>query len=268
MKPTSLYIPSTDSTINHLQRLLKTDDSLEDCYTVYTFFQTAGRGQAGNSWESEDGKNLLFSTLLRPHNLLATDQFRLSMLVSLAVVNAIETLLRETDTILPADLSIKWPNDIYVGNCKLVGILIENTLLGRQIDKSIAGIGINVNQTIFRSDAPNPVSLKQLTGKNYDLHQFMKIVISEMKNLIPLLYESNELKRLYMNRLYRKDGYFPYIEREVSLAPVSIQQTFADGQFLAKIEDIDSSGRLCLKLQDNTTRYYHFKQVRYVITSK
>ena len=256
------YIEETDSTNNRLKQMLQDGSGLHNLYTLYTFFQTAGRGQQGNKWESERNKNLLFSTLLLPDNLLAADQFRISMLVPLAIVN----VLNHIEPQLSDSLTIKWPNDIYIGNKKLAGILIENTLAGNHVATSVAGVGVNVNQERFISDAPNPVSLCQVTGKQYDLHTLMYAIAEETERLLPLLNAPEELKRQYMQHLYRAGGMYPYEEREVSLTPVSIQQQDNSRQFLAEIADIDSNGCLCLRLQDQSIRRYHFKQLRYVIT--
>ena len=253
------YIDETDSTNNRLKQMLDDGQQLPDLYTLYTFYQTAGRGQQGNSWESEQGKNLLFSTLLRPADLNAADQFRLSMLAPLAIVNVLGSLL----SCPPA---IKWPNDIYVGDKKLSGILIENTLAGSRLSASVIGVGLNVNQKRFLSPAPNPVSLTQLTGEQYDLHMLMRQITEAFCQLLPLLQRPQELKHLYMQHLYRREGWYPYVEREVSALPTSILQNADSRQFLAQIVDIDDSGCLCLMLQDQSIRRYHFKQVRYVIT--
>lgn len=113
--------------------------------------QTAGRGQRGNKWESEPGKNLTFSILLCP-DIEARSQFEMSMLVSLAVADFIDAVLGRRAA------KVKWPNDIYVADGKICGILIENRLSGTMLERAVAGIGINVNQTVFRSGAPNPVS--------------------------------------------------------------------------------------------------------------
>ena len=123
--------------------------------------QSAGRGQRGNTWESEPGKNLTFSVLLRPDGLHASQQFRISQAVSLAITDTLDGFLPEG-----IEAKVKWPNDIYVGNRKICGILIENTLCGAAIQHSIIGIGLNINQRDFLSDAPNPVSLYQLTRKD------------------------------------------------------------------------------------------------------
>lgn len=135
-------------------------------------FQTAGRGQRGNSWESEDGANLLFSFVLYPDFLEARKQFYLSQITALALQ---EVLSQYTDGI-----RIKWPNDIYWKDKKICGTLIENDLTGIHISRSISGTGVNLNQERFVSDAPNPVSLFQITGQRYDrkeiLHQLMERV--------------------------------------------------------------------------------------------
>ena len=119
--------------------------------------QTAGRGQAGNSWESEAGKNLLFGLLFHPREVEANRQFILSQAVALSIC--------ETLSDYAEDIRIKWPNDIYWKDRKICGMLIENTLVGRCIENCIIGAGININQQTFCSDAPNPVSLRQITGK-------------------------------------------------------------------------------------------------------
>ena len=124
--------------------------------------QTAGRGQRGNTWESAPGENVTMSVLLHPDGIEPRRQFAISEAVALGVA---ETL----DIYLPAGMraEVKWPNDIYVGNRKICGILIENRITSTTIERAIAGIGLNVNQELFVSDAPNPVSLRQLTGARH-----------------------------------------------------------------------------------------------------
>ena len=135
-----------------------------------TEFQTSGRGQRGNTWESEPGKNLLFSILAHPGDVKVQEQFFISESIALAVADSVSDLAGDGFT-------VKWPNDIYWNDSKLAGILIENTLQGSCILDSIIGVGIDVNQTLFKSDAPNPVSLKMITGRDIDrdalLHDIM-----------------------------------------------------------------------------------------------
>ncbi|WP_301748249.1 biotin--[acetyl-CoA-carboxylase] ligase [uncultured Duncaniella sp.] len=151
-----IKIESTDSTSSHLAGIA------EGCAhgtAVMARVQTAGRGQRGNSWEAEPGMNITLSLLLRPEGLEPARQFIISQAVSLAIVEML-------DNFIGADaVSIKWPNDIYVNDSKIAGILIENVISGSAISRSIVGVGLNVNQTEFLSDAPNPVSLKQLLPK-------------------------------------------------------------------------------------------------------
>jgi len=135
-----IHIEQIDSTNNELRRLISHEPI--DNFTMLTAeYQTSGRGQVGNTWESEKGKNLLMSILMRPKQLDVRQQYMLSMSLSVAVVRALRPIVNNVE--------IKWPNDIYVGNKKLGGILIENMLKGIFIDYSIMGLGLNVNQTKF-----------------------------------------------------------------------------------------------------------------------
>ena len=249
-----MYIRQTNSTSTLLRE--QYSDDLPNLYTIRTDYQSAGRGQAGNGWESEDGKNLLFSTLLRCE-VQAAEQFRLTMAVSVAMT---EVLAHH----LPAggSLTIKWPNDIYFGDKKLAGILVENTLAGSRVAYSIVGIGLNVNQRVFRSPAPNPVSMQQITGKEYDAAALLDEYLAALPRWLDMPAEL--LQEAYMSRLYRRTGLHPYIEREVSLVPTAIAQN-ADGAFLAEIQGITPQGELVLRKENGETKAYHFKQIRFVI---
>lgn len=248
-----MYIRQTNSTSTLLRE--QYTDTLPHLYTIRTDYQSAGRGQAGNGWESEDSKNLLFSTLLRCE-VSPAEQFRLTMWVSVAMV---EMLLKY----LPAEgLTIKWPNDIYYGDKKLAGILVENTLVGSKIAYSIVGIGLNVNQLEFLSPAPNPISMQQISGKEYDVENLLEEYLAVLKRWqnVPL----QTLQDTYMSYLYRRRGMYPYVEREVSLVPTAIAQS-AEGAFRAEIQGITSQGELVLQTEKGETRTYHFKQIRFVI---
>lgn len=134
--------------------------------------QTAGRGQRGNSWEAEPGMNITLSLMLRPQGLHPGRQFVISQAVSLAIVDLLDTLVPGRK------VSIKWPNDIYIDDRKVCGILIENSITGLSITRCIVGIGLNVNQLRFLSDAPNPVSVAQLTGEAYDVGALAERMVS------------------------------------------------------------------------------------------
>lgn len=250
-----MYIKQTYSTSTLLRELYS--EQLPHLYTIRTDFQTAGRGQAGNTWESEEGKNLLFSALLRYDNIRATEQWRLSMLVPLALWDVLAKYL-------PADrLTIKWPNDIYYDNQKLVGILIENALAGQYIGHSIAGIGLNVNQVQWISNAPNPISMKQITGQEYEPEALMNEWIAAMQQWEDCSTE--QLYQAYYQHLYRREGWHKYVEREVSLTPTAIAPEGIEGEFIATIAGITPQGELILRKENNEEKTYHFKQIRFVL---
>lgn len=261
-----MYITQINSTNTFLLELLQETPIEEPLFTVYTFDQTAGRGQAGNSWESEPGKNLLFTTLFDMSSIPADKQFALSMLVPLAIVECLREKLS-----IDMGLAIKWPNDIYYGDDKLCGILIEGVIAGNRIDKAIAGVGLNVNQKVFLSNAPNPISLSQITGREWDLDEMMEDILSKFRELLPLLLDYASLKQRYMAHLYRyemfekgSDPLFLWKEVPVGIAPMMITREVDDTCFRASIHDVDDQGRLVLRRKDGTLSAYHFKQIKYV----
>ena len=269
MDKKKLHIDQTPSTNTWLMTHCREED-YPNLFTVYTFRQTAGRGQAGNAWESEPGKNLSFSTLVHIHTI--EEASRLNMLVPLAVVNVLSKV-KGQEARGEEEFTIKWPNDIYWGDKKVAGLLNENVIIGNRIAYAVAGIGVNVNQEVFRSDAPNPVSLKQITGETYELEPMIDAIVAEMEQLLPLLQDYEALKREYMAHLYRKTGFHLYVEREVSTAPTSIastkevkgQRSKVKGSFLAEITDVDKFGRLILRTETGELKTYHFKEIRFVI---
>ena len=232
-----MYIANTNSTNTLLKQLAAEGNPPE---FIYAGYQTAGRGQTGNGWESEEGKNLLCSILLPPNKNL----YFLNIAVSVAIIRELEVRGLEV-----RGLAIKWPNDIYWKDKKLAGILVENAIIGSEVKYSIAGIGLNVNQTVFVSDAPNPVSLKQITGKEYDIDQWMQDLLEAVK---AVLNEPEEvIWSEYKAHLYRREGNWPYED--------------ANGRFEARIQDVLPTGEIVLKDTDNKERIYHFKQIRYVV---
>ena len=207
---------------------------------VVAEYQTAGKGCGSNSWESERGKNLTFSMLIHPEGIPANAQFRITEVVSVALCETLETYINNK-------VEIKWPNDIYVGERKICGILIENRLQGAAIKDAIIGIGLNVNQRVFLSDAPNPVSLYQLTGQETDrdalLHQFL--VAFER------VAQSPTTSLDYRARLFRKD--IPALYEDSS------------GHFKATLTDVGNDGRLVLHDEAGQVRRYAFKEVKFVV---
>lgn len=212
-------------------------------YTVAARVQSAGRGQRGNSWEAEPYKNLTFSILLKPDNFPAARQFELSMLVAIAVAETIDSIIG------PHEALVKWPNDIYIGDKKICGILIENSLQGQFLQYAIAGIGININQHTFLSDAPNPVSITQITGRQYDLDTLITIFADAVDNAVHN-YDNNTdaLLERFRARLWRATGAHPF--REPGGQP-----------FIAEIRAISPQGPLTL----SNNKTYNFKEIQFIL---
>lgn len=226
-----MYIKTTHSTSTLLKQLAAEGNPPD---FIYAGFQTAGRGQTGNSWESEEGKNLLCSILLPPDKNL----YFLNIAVGVALVRVIGEAF-----------TIKWPNDIYYEDKKIAGILIENAIIGNEIKYSIAGIGLNVNQTDFHSDAPNPISLKQIYGTEFAIDQLMNQVLEAVQKV--LNEPEEDIWAYYKSHLYRREGFWPFEDQ--------------NGTFEARIEDVLPTGEIVLRDQQGKERKYHFKQIRYVI---
>ena len=242
-----IHINETNSTNNYLQSLCS-EQKVEELTVVVADFQTSGRGQRGNSWESDPGKNLLFSTVIFPEFLEARRQFLISQVISLAIKEELDTYT--------TDISIKWPNDIYWKEKKICGMLIENDLMGRNISQSIVGIGININQEEFHSSAPNPVSLRQITQKETDRMEVLNSVLEHIINLYSRI-ENREtdiitkIQEYYLKAQYRKEGYHPYCD--------------AKGEFTAKLIRVEPDGHLILKDKNGSLRKYTFKEVKYIL---
>jgi len=242
MSSKCIWIDSAKSTNSYMMEIA---DEVADGVAVAARCQTAGRGQRGNSWESEPGKNLTFSLMLRPQGLDASEQFYISEAVALGVVDALLGKLPEG-----APVAIKWPNDIYWENRKVCGILIENSLMGRLINYSIAGIGINVNQREFVSDAPNPVSLWQISGREIPLEPFLEQVVDAIMSRMSMPHD--ELHAEYMNALWGRGG-----------------RTYRDSAtgevFKACISDVAPTGHITLVPEGEAPRIYAFKEVAVVL---
>lgn len=240
--PRVVRVAETVST-NSLIREWMAKEPLPEGSAVVADFQTGGRGQIGNVWESEAGKNLLFSVVLYPTCIPANRQFLISQIAALSVKEALDPYTE--------GITVKWPNDIYWNDKKICGMLIENDLSGHNLYCSIIGIGINLNQAVFRGDAPNPVSLIQITGKAVSreevLDRFLSIFYGYYLSL--LREEQAEIRSRYQSALYRKDGYHTYRDET--------------GAFEARIHAIESTGHLLLALRDGSTRRYAFKEVSY-----
>ena len=239
-----IRIDETDSTNRWMKELIQLHPSEETQHemVVVCDYQTAGRGCGSNSWEAEPGKNLLMSVLMHPKKVSARTQFIITQIVSVALCRTIETVIGSEHRV-----TIKWPNDIYVGDKKICGVLIENSIAGRRIKDCIIGIGLNVNQTEFRSDAPNPVSIAQLTGKETDREEVLNTFLEELTKQC----ENRNIHRDYLRKMYRRNGMYPF-ETEGS-------------RFMARVAGVNDDGRLMLEDEDGIAHLFRFKEVTFII---
>ena len=191
-----IRLQKADSTNNYANSQLK-ENELPNGTVFLAYEQIVGRGQQNNFWESDPGKNLTFSIVVYPDFLEIRRQFMLSKVVSLGIYTALGKYVEK--------LQIKWPNDIYAGDKKLGGILIENSIIYNSIKTSVIGIGINVNQTDFRSNAPNPVSLKTLTNQQYDCELILNEILSEIDLYYSMLQKGEDriIDQKFISALYR-----------------------------------------------------------------
>lgn len=238
-----IFIPELTSTNTFASAILKSEPPPEGTI-IYTDYQTGGRGQKGNKWESENGKNLLFSVILYPKKISPADQFILSKFVSLAVHDFL--------TDYTGNIYIKWPNDIYAGSDKIAGILIENTIMGGTIESTVIGIGLNVNQQIFKSDAPNPVSLSMLTGKTYDLKECLDKLCTFLNKRYEQVLKNKQdlLDSSYKEKLYRKGQWYMYRD--------SVKT------YEGKIVSVTDSGLLQIEDRSGSLYEYSFKEVSFI----
>jgi BirA family transcriptional regulator, biotin operon repressor / biotin---[acetyl-CoA-carboxylase] ligase len=212
---------------------------------VASHFQEHGRGQRGNSWQSEEGKNLTFSLLLRPEFVKVEEQFAISKVIALAICDWLKN--NEVEAF------IKWPNDIYVGDRKIAGILIENSFSGPTLDISVIGIGLNLNQIVFSTEIPNPTSMSSLTGKTYQ----PETVLSEIIVSIQLRYYqlkfglAGKVSDDYLKSLYRFQKFYHFI--------------LNNSRFKAKIVGIRTTGELTLETEDGQLKSYGFNEIRFDI---
>ena len=208
-------------------------------------FQESGKGQPGNSWESEPGKNLLMSVILYPVMVSPAEQFIISRMISLAVHDLVAGHSQAA--------RIKWPNDIYVGDDKIAGILIENSIMGDTLATTVAGIGLNVNQEIFRSGAPNPVSLRQVTGRELDLGAVTGDLIAALDRRYDMVIrgEAATLEREYHKALYRAGEWHRFSDDT--------------GEFEGMIEMVMPDGMLSVRKREGVSRLYAFREIDYIL---
>lgn len=238
-----IFLPGLTSTNSTAISMLGSE-LLPEGTIIRTDFQSAGRGQPGNKWESEQGKNLLISIILYPTMIRPAEQFRISMMLSLGINDFLAGKL--------PNCRIKWPNDIYIKDDKIAGILIENSLTGPVISYSVAGIGLNVNQTEFKSDAPNPVSMKLISGVDYDLDA----ILAELSGCLDNRYEQlkagehRKVKDEYLTNLYRYGEWTKFRDRK--------------GSFEARIVSVQDDGKMIVEDRKKTMKGYYFKEIEFI----
>lgn len=236
-----IRLDTVDSTNTYLHAYLGD----EDVVVVTARHQTAGRGQGGNRWEDAEGQNLLFSIQIHPVEVAIDHQFVLAMAEALALKRALDAY---------ADgMELKWPNDIYHRDRKLSGTLIETAVSGGRLKRMIMGTGINVNQRRFTSDAPNPVSLSQITGSDESIDCLLERILQAFDDYYRRVLDGDYvgISREYHEALYRRKGFYRYRD--------------ADGEFDAELVGVAYDGRLSLRDSEGRQRSYAFKEVEFII---
>ncbi len=244
MKPTIHRLAETNSTNTYLREWVSREE-LPEFTVIMADFQASGRGQRGNFWESERGKNLLFSFLLYPDFVSAKSQFLISQIASLCIKEGLGRFA--------SGFSIKWPNDIYWNEHKICGMLIENDLSGRMLSQSVLGIGVNINQDTFTSSAPNPISLKNITGRTWDREDILADMLRRFEAYYEFLRKGNAhiIAQKYFDSLFHKEGFHRYADK--------------NGTFSAAIVEVKPAGELILCTEEGEKRGYLFKEIQYLL---
>ncbi len=237
-----IHLKTVDSTNNYAMQCIQNKNA-EHGTVILAEYQTGGKGQGRNKWTSEKNANLLFSIILKPDFLAATRQFYLSM----AVANGLSVFLRRYSQ----EVFIKWPNDIYIANKKVSGILIENTVMGNYLNDSVIGIGINVNQKNFPEELPDATSLYLATGNMYDRNELLSGILESIADHMELLVQQNFLKirTTYLNHLYLHYEWHEFHDDS--------------GSFKGKIVDVEESGALVIMTETGSPRKFGFQEVRF-----
>lgn len=242
MKTKIIRLEEIDSTNRYLKNYREEGD--EEMIVAVADYQAAGKGQGTHTWESEKGKNLLFSIKVYPHWIPVRRQFVLSMAGALAVKDALDSYVE--------NITLKWPNDVYWNDKKISGTLIENTIDSKGIKSCVFGIGLNVNQLVFHSDAPNPVSLAQILGHEVDRDEVLKKILDGFEKYYELLRRADymDVSGIYHLSLYRRKGFHPYRD--------------ADGEFEGALVEVEDDGHLILHDRQGKIRSYAFGEISIV----
>lgn len=234
-----IKLQEVDSTNIYINKVEGTD------VVVVADFQSSGKGQGTNVWESESGKNLLFSLKMSPKRVPANKQYLLSMAGALAIKAALDTYA--------SGFLLKWPNDIYWHDKKISGTLILTSICGKFIQNCIFGVGVNVNQKVFTSDAPNPVSLLHIIGNETDKDELLSRILQKFEYYYTLLEAGGQKQiiALYNESLYRRTGFYEYEDN--------------NGRFMAEIVAVLPNGHLVLRDKLGGERKYELKEIKFII---
>ena len=239
-----IHLSEVNSTNEYLYALYENGE-VEEGTVVYAGFQTNGKGMGENTWFSDRDTNLLFSIIIYPTFIEPSNVFVISKIVSLGICDFLQTIIGN-------EISIKWPNDILVSDCKIAGILIKNDFEVLKMKASIIGVGLNINQQSFPEKIHKPVSLYQLTGNQYDTNSCLDELLLRIVDRYKQLIEGTDaiITDNYADRLY--------------LAGVDHEYTLPNGnKFNGMIIGVDEDGRLLIQKQDSEILTFNFKEVIY-----
>lgn len=244
----TVFLDEVTSTNDYASTLLSKSSPNEGT-VISTYNQSKGRGQIGRNWYSGVDNNLTLSIILYPRFLSIPESFYLSMVLSLALAELVSNLI-EGQTV-----KIKWPNDIFVDNKKIAGLLIQQNLQGNNINSTIFGIGLNVNQLSFPSELPNPISLRIITATNYNLKLIETMLLTIFSKWYGILKEGNKykIKQEYLNLLYKRG--------ELSLFVTSDQKTIK-----GEIIGVSEEGKILIAT-DNQLFSYNLHDIRLKLSS-
>lgn len=239
-----IKLDAIDSTNSFIKKLAE-NNPLESFTVVQAKDQFAGQGQQGASWVSPSGKNLTFSILVRVNSFEISNQFYLSMAVSLGIITELKRLINTS-------FYIKWPNDIMAGRDKIAGILIENIVRDGRVKQSIVGIGLNVNQVVFSEGLENATSLKNISGKDFNLQTLLESIVTSIKYFVDFIEreEFKNLKEYYINYLFKFE----------------IPSMFEDATgklFMGRIINVSEKGELEVELENETIRKFNLKEIKF-----
>lgn len=245
MKAKIIRLPETASTNIYAIEILSKDRP-ENGTVIITDYQTHGKGTDTNTWESEKGSNLTFSLILYPV-FNAGQQFILNKAISVAICNFLQSELPEKQ------VKVKWPNDIYIEDKKVCGTLIQNSVIGNRLDYVVAGIGLNVNQISFTGDAPNPVSMKMVTGTEYDLNELLDRLLNSIFEKYALVKTETSaiIENEYNKLLYRRMEWHDYLVK--------------DTRINARITGTTTYGQLLLETRTSQEMTCDLKEVKFLI---